>query len=78
MEFIELQSQIKERFGGEFMGAAGSGGYFYEKGDKALCIPDEDGELAVKLMERSLREGKDLLEEKYKDNVFEYKEGVRY
>jgi hypothetical protein len=69
--------KFEERFGGTFMMSVPSG-FAYTKGRKTLLIPDEEGELALELMKRSLQEEKDLLEERYKDNVFKPEKGVLY
>jgi hypothetical protein len=79
MKYAELWLQFEERFGGRVgMGVPGGNGIFYTRGRKTLLIPDEEGELIIELMEKSLLEGKDLPEERYKNNVFKPPKGVLY
>jgi hypothetical protein len=71
--------KFEKRFGGAFMmRVPGGNGFAYTKGRKTLLIPDEEGELALDLMKKSLQEEKDILEEHYKDSVFKPEKGVLY
>jgi len=67
------ESQLfNQKFGGLFGGDVPTLKLIYRKGDDVCFIPeDESAETVLNLFKESLNCGKDLVFDKYKDNVFE-------